>query len=31
VNNPSSGHDSLVLLVEDEQDTADLVTLIMKE
>jgi DNA-binding response OmpR family regulator len=31
VNNPSSGHDPLVLLVEDEQDTADLVTLIMKE
>jgi len=31
VNNSSSGQDPLLLLVEDEQDTADLVTLIMKE
>jgi len=31
VNNPSSGHEPLLLLVEDEQDTADLVTLIMRE
>ncbi len=31
MNNSSSGNDPLVLLVEDEQDTADLVTLIMKE
>ncbi|MDH4249861.1 MAG: response regulator [Nitrospira sp.] len=31
MNNSSSGQDPLLLLVEDEQDTADLVTLIMKE
>jgi CheY-like chemotaxis protein len=31
VNNPSSGHAPLLLLVEDEQDMADLVMLIMKE
>lgn len=31
MNNPSAGHEPLLLLVEDEQDTADLVTLIMKE
>lgn len=31
MNNPSSGHERHLLLVEDEQDTADLVTLIMKE
>jgi DNA-binding response OmpR family regulator len=31
VNNPSSGQNPLLLLVEDEQDMADLVTLIMKE
>ena len=31
MNNQSSGQNSLLLLVEDEQDTADLVTLIMKE
>ncbi len=31
MNNPSSDQNPLVLLVEDEQDTADLVTLIMKE
>jgi len=31
VNNQSSGQNPLLLLVEDEQDMADLVTLIMKE
>lgn len=31
MNNSSSGQHPLLLLVEDEQDTADLVTLIMKE
>jgi CheY-like chemotaxis protein len=31
VNNSSAGHEPLRLLVEGEQDTADLVTLIMKE
>jgi DNA-binding response OmpR family regulator len=31
VNNQSSGQNPLLLLVEDEQDTADLVMLIMKE
>ncbi len=31
MNNSSTEHDPLLLLVEDEQDTADLVTLIMKE
>ena len=31
MTNRPSGNDPLLLLVEDEQDTADLVTLIMKE
>ena len=31
MNNQSSGQNPLLLLVEDEQDMADLVTLIMKE